>query len=166
MLQCEDRRPCARCVDDGVECIDLARKGGPGSRIKKACNNCKLVLPGPLLFMTSPLTFHLKQLAGSPNPNATTIGLAGTVCDVNFNAASISLRRLAAFLMESCVCSDVQPPTDVSTGDNEDRPASRWHGQIQVTFPTRRALAPGFNMNILRRCPPSTLYRSSIRLRT
>lgn len=41
--QCEDRRPCSRCVEDGIECIDLARKGGPGSRIKRACTNCRSV---------------------------------------------------------------------------------------------------------------------------
>lgn len=39
--QCEDRRPCVGCKEEGIECIDLVRKGGPGYRVKRACTSCR-----------------------------------------------------------------------------------------------------------------------------
>lgn len=66
--QCEDRRPCIRCVEEGVECIDLARKGGPGSRIRRACTNCRFVYP-PEIHSLAAVSSALYRLAKSQCDN-------------------------------------------------------------------------------------------------
>lgn len=68
-LQCEDNRPCFHCVEDGIHCVDVARKGaGEKSRVKRACANCRSVPSQHSMCSRNPT--H-SPWAGPPSSSAT-----------------------------------------------------------------------------------------------
>ena len=69
-------------MEEGIECIDLARKGGPGSRIKRACVNCRFVLLPSEKYQ---LIVTVVTILDLPSPNVTMSGHAGTALDANLN---------------------------------------------------------------------------------